>query len=113
MSASFSLFVIGLSLFFNDKQSLWKACSEKRRFTVFVDLQDFLLWLFFHVNIYLEVFIFYAFLIFLGTKFELLDIINFRFLEARLSSTDEKIVVNSNKSTLFKSIFNNSLFSSV
>ena len=54
-----------------------------------------------------------AFLMFSGTKFELLDIINFRFLESRLSSTDEKIVVNSNKSTLFKSIFNNSLFSSV
>ena len=52
-----------------------------------------------------------VFLKFLVAKLELFARINFCIFEACLSSIDRNISVNSDRSALFKSIFNNSLFS--
>ena len=54
-----------------------------------------------------------AFFKFLVTKLELFAHINFCLIEVGLSSIDRKILVNSDKSALFKSIFNNLLFNSL
>ena len=57
--------------------------------------------------------LFMAFLKILVTKLELFACINLCYFGASWSSIDRKISVNSDRSALFKSIFNNSLFNSL